>query len=63
LLKKSATINPKSESARAGLYVLKGGDLAQEISDDGTSKANKYSNNFKEDGFNEKYLLYRVMNR
>jgi 16S rRNA (guanine527-N7)-methyltransferase len=47
---------------RSGLICLKGGDLAQEISDSGLKpKMVEISNLFEEDFFKEKYILYTPM--
>ena len=44
---------------KSGLICLKGGDLAQEISESGTKPKNvEISKLFEEDFFKEKYLLY-----
>ncbi|MDQ3276977.1 MAG: 16S rRNA (guanine(527)-N(7))-methyltransferase RsmG [Bacteroidota bacterium] len=46
---------------RSGLICLKGGDLAQEISDSGLRpKMTEISNLFEEEFFKEKYILYTV---
>ena len=47
---------------KSGLICLKGGDLAQEISDSGTKpKSIEISGLFEEDFFKEKYLLYATV--
>ena len=51
--------NREKMSLKSGLICLKGGDLAQEISDSGTKpKSIEISKLFEEDFFKEKYLLY-----
>ena len=62
LLKKSETRNPKSGNQPNGLICLKGGDLAQEISDSGLHpKQISIQTIFKEEYFNGKYLLYQPL--
>jgi len=54
-------IGPSEEKTiiKSGLICLKGGDLAQEISDSGTKPHSiEISKLFEEDFFKEKYLLY-----
>lgn len=62
-LLKSGTYKIENESGtiqlRSGLICLKGGDLAQEISESGLRpKMTEISNLFEEDFFKEKYILY-----
>ena len=63
LLKNSSYVLPGSSEEemiiKSGLICLKGGDLAQEISESGTKpKSLEISKLFEEDFFKEKYLLY-----
>ena len=52
-------VNGETTLLRSGLICLKGGDLAQEISDSGTKpRMIEISNLFQEEYFKEKYLLY-----
>lgn len=62
-LLKNGTYKIKSEEnliqLRSGLICLKGGDLAQEISESGLRpKMTEISNLFEEEFFKEKYILY-----
>ena len=62
LLKKGTYRFGSDEGAmqlRSGLICLKGGDLAQEISESSLRpKMTEISNLFEEDFFKEKYILY-----
>ncbi|MER3465564.1 MAG: 16S rRNA (guanine(527)-N(7))-methyltransferase RsmG, partial [Chitinophagaceae bacterium] len=58
-LLKNTKFERGNEVYRSGLICLKGGDLAQEISESGAKpKMIEISNLFEEEYFKEKYLLY-----
>ncbi|HEY2725684.1 MAG TPA: 16S rRNA (guanine(527)-N(7))-methyltransferase RsmG, partial [Parafilimonas sp.] len=62
LIKKSETRNSKSEKQPNGLICLKGGDLAQEISESGLRPRQiSIEEIFNEEYFREKFLLYQSL--
>ena len=62
LLKKLKAEIRNSKSRKQGLISLKGGDLAQEISESGLHpKQISIEEIFKEEYFKEKYLLYQPL--
>ena len=59
LQKKQYRMGEQGEMVKSGLICLKGGDLAQEISDSGAKpRMIEVSSLFQEEYFREKYLLY-----
>jgi 16S rRNA (guanine527-N7)-methyltransferase len=60
-LLKNSQFEKEDSIYKSGLICLKGGDLAQEISESGVRpKMVEISSLFEEDYFKEKYLLYVV---
>jgi 16S rRNA (guanine527-N7)-methyltransferase len=63
LLRKSEVRNRQYENQPNGLMCLKGGDLAQEISESGLRpKQISIEQIFKEEYFKEKYIIYQPVN-